>query len=39
MEGEIPNLENIAQLHFITARTLRRKLKEQGLTFQQIANE
>mgnify|MGYP001943215831 CR=1 FL=1 len=39
MEDEIPKLENIAQMHFITARTLRRKLKEQGVTFQQIANE
>lgn len=39
MVGEIPNLEKIAQMHFITARTLRRKLKEQELTFQQIVNE
>lgn len=39
IDGEIPNLENIAQMHFITARTLRRKLKEQGVTFQQLVNE
>ncbi|MCW8864629.1 MAG: AraC family transcriptional regulator [Colwellia sp.] len=39
MEYEMPNLEDIAKKYFITARTLRRKLKEQGVTFQQIANE
>ena len=39
MEDKIPSLENIAQMHFVTARTLRRKLKEQGVTFQQIVNE
>lgn len=39
MEGEIPSLENIAAMHFVTARTLRRKLKEQGVTFQQLINE
>lgn len=39
IENEIPNLENIAQMCFVTARTLRRKLKEQGVTFQQLVNE
>lgn len=39
MENEIPNLENMAQMYFVTARTLRRKLKEQGVTFQQLVNE
>lgn len=39
MENEIPNLENIAKMHFLTARTLRRKLKELGVTFQQLVNE
>jgi len=39
MENEMPNLESIAQMHFVTARTLRRKLKEQGVTFQQLVNE
>ena len=39
IDGEIPNLEAIAKIHFITARTLRRKLKDQGYTFQQIVNE
>lgn len=39
MEYEMPNLENIAKMHFITARTMRRKLKEQGVTFQQLVNE
>jgi len=39
MEGEMPSLESIAKMHFITARTLRRKLKEQGVTFQHIVNE
>jgi len=38
-ENEMPNLESIAQMHFVTARTLRRKLKEQGVTFQQLVNE
>ena len=39
MENEIPNLETIAKMHFLTARTMRRKLKEQGVTFQQLVNE
>lgn len=39
MEYEMPNIESMATRYFITARTLRRKLKEQGVTFQQIANE
>jgi len=39
MENEMPNLENIAKLHFVTGRTMRRKLKEQGVTFQQLLNE
>lgn len=39
MENEIPNLESIAKMHFLTARTMRRKLKEQGVTFQQLVNE
>ena len=39
IEGEIPSLEKLAKMHFITARTLRRKLKEQGVTFQQLVNE
>jgi len=39
MENEIPNLEAIAKMHFLTARTMRRKLKEQGVTFQQLVNE
>lgn len=38
-ENEIPNLEHIAKMHFITARTMRRKLKEQGVTFRQLVNE
>jgi len=39
MDGKIPNLENIAEMHFVTARTLRRKLKDKGVTFQQLVNE
>lgn len=39
MDNEMPNLENIAKMHFLTARTMRRKLKEQGVTFQQLVNE
>jgi AraC-like DNA-binding protein len=39
MDGEMPSLESIAKMHFVTARTLRRKLKEQGVTFQQLVNE
>ncbi|PCH97665.1 MAG: hypothetical protein COB83_01730 [Gammaproteobacteria bacterium] len=39
IDGEIPNLEKLAEIHFITSRTLRRKLKEQGVTFQQLVNE
>lgn len=39
MENEIPNLEKLAKMHFLTARTMRRKLKEQGVTFQQLVNE
>ena len=39
MQGEMPNLENIAATEFVTARTLRRRLKEQGVTFQQLINE
>lgn len=39
MTGEIPSLDKIATLYFVTPRTLRRKLKEQGLTFQQLVNE
>jgi len=39
IENEIPSLEKIAEAHFITARTMRRKLKEQGVTFQQLVNE
>ena len=39
MEGEIPSLESIAKMHFVTARTLRRKLKDRGVTFQQLVNE
>ena len=39
IENEIPNLESIAKMHFITARTMRRKLKEQDVTFQQLVNE
>jgi AraC-like DNA-binding protein len=39
MENEIPNLEKIAKVHFLTPRTVRRKLKEQGVTFQQLVNE
>ena len=39
MTGEIPSLDKIATLYFITPRTLRRKLKEQGVTFQQLVND
>jgi AraC-like DNA-binding protein len=39
MDNEIPNLENIAKMHFITARTMRRKLKDYDVTFQQLVNE
>ena len=39
IDHEIPNLEKIAKIHFLTARTMRRKLKEQGVTFQQLVNE
>lgn len=39
MDNEIPNLEAIAKMHFMTPRTMRRKLKEKGITFQQIVNE
>lgn len=39
IDNEMPNLDKIAQMHFITARTMRRKLKEQGVTFQQLVNE
>jgi len=38
-EGEIPNLEKIARIHFVTTRTLRRKLKLLGVTFQELVNE
>ncbi len=38
-DGEIPNLEKIAGMHFVTARTLRRKLKLLGFTFQELVNE
>ena len=39
MDGEMPNLEDIAKIHFVTPRTLRRKLKDQGVTFQQLIKE
>jgi len=39
MTGEIPSLNKIATLYFVTPRTLRRKLKEQGVTFQQLVKE
>ena len=32
-------MEKLAAMHFLTARTMRRKLKEQGVTFQQLVNE
>jgi len=39
VENEIPSLEIIAKMHFLTTRTMRRKLKQQGITFQQLVNE
>ena len=38
-QNHIPKLETIASLHYLTPRTLRRKLKAQGVTFQQLINE
>lgn len=38
-QAEIPSLNKIAKQYFMTPRTLRRKLKEQGVSFQQLVNE
>ena len=38
-QGKMPNLDGMAAMCFFSTRTLRRKLKERGVTFQQLLNE
>jgi len=38
-DGTIPNLEDISEQFYTTSRTVRRKLKEEGYTFQALLKD